>query len=109
MRFLGLPLGWVVGMVLQIPLSLVIDSFDLTPLWWTVQLCGLLVVTIIAVVLDWKLVSALLKKHRILPERVVWKAKYGEEKNTTSKKSNVKSIGEWFNSQYKGFINWLNT
>lgn len=201
MRFYGLPIGWIVGMILQIPLSLAIESFDLTPLWWTVQLCGLLVVTIIAVILDWKKIAPYLRKHKILSKEpiqknksksgekltkwekdFIWKSmkkdgsiicpncessymvegpsggmsvnirclKCGqginflmlpstydssaldwcdnigvdttwisphaetitiekESKKPAPKKWDFNSIGDWFTSQYKGFINWLNT
>jgi predicted Zn finger-like uncharacterized protein len=201
MRFYGLPIGWIVGMIIQIPLSLVIESFDLTPLWWTVQFCGLLVMTIIAMVLEWKSTVTFLRKHKMFPKESIQKTKsrdgekltkwekdfiwkniekdghiicpncesaymvegpsggmsvnircpncgqginflvlpstYNssaldwcdnigidekwisphtetttikkEPENTIPIKQNFNSIGDWFSSQYKGFINWLNT
>ena len=63
----GLVIGWIVGMILQIPILFMMGN--LNSVWWTVQLSGLGIATIISVLLDKSLKKKIKSKLSQLTEK----------------------------------------
>ena len=64
MRLIGLPLGWIVGMIFQlIFFSIFWKAYDFNETWWIVQLTGLIIATIIGVVSDRRFTFPWIKKQ----------------------------------------------
>jgi len=84
MRLKGLPLGWIVGMIMQLIFFPIFwKAYDFNGIWWLVQLSGLAIVTTIAVLVDRRTTFPWIKKQ-------------------------VETIKAWITKQSVAFVVWLN-
>lgn len=85
MKHIGLPLGWACGMILQLIFFPIFwKAYDFNWIWWIVQLSGLTICAVIAVVWDRKTTFPWIKEH-------------------------LEMFKAWITKQLNGFIMWLNT
>jgi len=85
MKHIGLPLGWMMGMIIQLIFFPIFwKAYHFNGMWWVVQLTGLTLMFVLAVVIDRKVIFPWINKQ--------W---------------NV--FKEWITKQLNAFVAWLNT
>jgi hypothetical protein len=84
MKHIGLPLGWITGMIMQLIFFPIFwKAYNFNGIWWIVQLSGLVIATTIAIIWDRKVTFPWIKEH-------------------------VEMLKAWITKQLGTFVVWLN-